>query len=297
MLTSYVSNRVRRTQSFRGHTTALAGMLGLLLASNTTDAVPVMFSGNGHYYEVISNALPWQEASDTADATVFAGVTGHLATITSEAENTFITSLLPGLAGPVWIGGFQSPQAQEPAADWQWVTGEPFVYTNWGPGEPNNSNRLNLDEDALMIGWPVSSQQLWNDGVAAGGLVGHIIEYDVDLAGDLNADGFIGIEDLHLVLQAWNELVPVGDTMAGDPSGDGFVGIEDLNIVLGNWNAGLLPTSAAPEPASLAIWFLGGYVVMRVRPANCMCRPSASPPRPASTRARSEQACDSDSTP
>ncbi|MEZ6191109.1 MAG: hypothetical protein R3C45_07420 [Phycisphaerales bacterium] len=39
-----------------------------------------------------------------------------------------------------------------------------------------------------------------------------------------------------------------------DPSGDGFVGIEDLNIVLGNWNAGTPPTDGAniPEPTSLA---------------------------------------------
>jgi hypothetical protein len=72
------------------------------------------------------------------------------------------------------------------------------------------------------------------------------------LAGDLNSDGFVGIEDLNIVLGNWNQSVPPGDPLA-DPSGDGFVGIEDLNTVLGNWNAGTPPGQAAvPEPASLA---------------------------------------------
>ena len=60
------------------------------------------------------------------------------------------------------------------------------------------------------------------------------------ISGDLNTDWFVGIEDLNIVLGAWNQNVVAGDLGAGDPSGDGFVGIEDLNLVLGNWNATLL---------------------------------------------------------
>lgn len=40
---------------------------------------------------------------------------------------------------------------------------------------------------------------------------------------------------------------------AGDLNGDGFVGIEDLNAILGHWNAGSPPTASGgtiPEPAS-----------------------------------------------
>jgi len=61
------------------------------------------------------------------------------------------------------------------------------------------------------------------------------------LAGDLNADGFVGIGDLNIVLGNWNQNVTAGDLLLGDPSGDGFVGISDLNVVLGNWNAGTPP--------------------------------------------------------
>lgn len=74
------------------------------------------------------------------------------------------------------------------------------------------------------------------------------------LTGDLDNDGFVGINDLNIVLGAWNQNVPPSNPLA-DPSGDGFVGIEDLNIVLGNWNAGTPPVNLAivPEPGSLGL--------------------------------------------
>jgi len=76
------------------------------------------------------------------------------------------------------------------------------------------------------------------------------------IPGDLDGDGFVGIDDLTLVLAAWNQNVPPANPQA-DPSGDGFVGIDDLTLVLGNWNAGTPPTDRAdisiPEPGTLII--------------------------------------------
>ncbi len=82
------------------------------------------------------------------------------------------------------------------------------------------------------------------------------------LPGDLNADGFVGINDLNLVLGSWNQSIPPADPLA-DPSGDGFVGIDDLNAVLGNWNAGTPPTIVVPEPAALAL--LGAAALLSPR--------------------------------
>ncbi len=67
------------------------------------------------------------------------------------------------------------------------------------------------------------------------------------LIGDLDATGFVGIEDLNFILSRWNQVVFPG--VMADPTTDGFVGIEDLNLVLGNWNAGTPPPGSAREMA------------------------------------------------
>lgn len=90
----------------------------------------------------------------------------------------------------------------------------------------------------------------------------------VQLAGDLNGDGFVGIEDLNSVLPAWNQQVLPGSWMHGDLTGDGFVGIEDLNAVLANWNTGSLPPLALtyiPEPGTACLLGIGGISLLRYK--------------------------------
>ena len=79
------------------------------------------------------------------------------------------------------------------------------------------------------------------------------------LPGDLNFDGFVGIDDLNIILTAWNTHVTLGSPLQGDPSNDGFVGIDDLTLVLGHWNTGTPPATAThstPEPGSAALFSL-----------------------------------------
>ncbi len=84
---------------------------------------------------------------------------------------------------------------------------------------------------------------------------------DVSLAagieGDLNLDGFVGIDDLNIVLGNWNASVREDVWGDGDPSGDAFVGIDDLNIVLGNWNNGTPPSALSVVPEPVALFLLG----------------------------------------
>lgn len=90
------------------------------------------------------------------------------------------------------------------------------------------------------------------------------------IQGDLDGDGFVGINDLNIVLGNWNQNVPPADLLA-DPSGDGFVGVEDLNTVLGNWNAGIPPGDGSVVPEPLSLWMMGvsGLVVFRRKVHAC----------------------------
>ncbi len=85
---------------------------------------------------------------------------------------------------------------------------------------------------------------------------------------DIDADGFVGITDLNVILGNWNQSVPVGDIDLGDIGGigDGFIGIGDLNVVLSNWNTGTLPPpieSLIPEPTTLTLLTLGTLATFR----------------------------------
>ncbi len=73
-----------------------------------------------------------------------------------------------------------------------------------------------------------------------------------DLPGDQNEDGYVGLDDLDIVLSNWNQSVPPADSRA-DANGDGYVGLDDLDIVLNNWNTGTPPSQVVPEPATTAL--------------------------------------------
>ncbi len=86
------------------------------------------------------------------------------------------------------------------------------------------------------------------------------------IPGDLNADGFVGLGDLDVVLNNWNQNVPVGALGQGDATQDGFVGLDDLDIVLNNWNTGT-PASirVAPEPSGACFIVLGAISSLAIR--------------------------------
>ena len=105
-------------------------------------------SWNGHKYQRFDNGMTWDEAEAYCES-----LGGHLAVITSEEEQQIVASLAyTGSKNNYWIGGHWNSDGE-----FAWVTDEPFEYTAWGGGEPNNGEGI---EDAIMM-W--SSDGAWND--------------------------------------------------------------------------------------------------------------------------------------
>ncbi len=99
--------------------------------------IPSDFSGytnigeiNNAKYFVSHVAEDWNTANANAIS-----LGGHLADITSHAENQFIQNGSNPSTGSVWTGlnTVSSPNV------FQWTTGVPLDYTNWQSGEPNGS--------------------------------------------------------------------------------------------------------------------------------------------------------------
>jgi hypothetical protein len=150
---------------------------------------------NGHRYEAVQavNGITWGDAFTQAQQRG-----GYLATIASPEENAFIYAAIGGNQafwftntennglGP-WIGGLQPVNSSEPAGGWTWVINEPFSYTNWALGEPNN---LNGNENRIhFLGNQIPAANTWNDLNDATLVRGFIVEYpsgcnDIDFNND-----------------------------------------------------------------------------------------------------------------
>ncbi|MEQ9400719.1 MAG: right-handed parallel beta-helix repeat-containing protein [Longimicrobiales bacterium] len=126
--------------------------------------------GNGHFYEwVPSGSVPWTTARTAAEARTAYGLPGHLVTITSAAELAFLGTVQSDsiqTSWRPWIG--LSDAASE--GTYVWVTGEPFSFSSWSAGEPNN---LTGEDYVEMF-----SNLEWNDAPDAHGFTtSYLVEF------------------------------------------------------------------------------------------------------------------------
>jgi len=123
--------------------------------------------GTGHWYAYVTADLPsgWNTCRDAAAA---AG--GHLATITSIEEQTWIANNLALSGRPAaWLG------ATDAAAEgtWQWTGGEAWSFSNWSASEPSDTAGT---ENWLAI----APDGTWSDEASIQTMWGYIVEWDSD---------------------------------------------------------------------------------------------------------------------
>jgi len=237
-------------------------LLALLGVKTSVQADPMRFAENGHFYEAVDPFIvTWQAAKDLTESRG-----GYLATLTSAAENQFAFSVADdqrywraGLVqnfGP-WIGGFQPDGSKEPGENWQWVTGEPFDYTAWRSGEPNNQGLFKENALHFMSGAGVR-EPLWNDNMAGDILHGFVIEWNSFPSwryGDFNGDLQVDLTDFGILKSNFGRH---GGPAEGNTDFDLQVDLSDFGKLKQNFGVKFTPegpvhASPVPEPAT---WLL-----------------------------------------
>ncbi len=142
---------------------AIAACLGLAASTPALAQQAVQWrvedGGNGHWYRVVA-VMPfvtWSAADSAARSTG-----GHLASIGSAAENSFVRNLAvatpnavrstSGIAVGPWIGASRDPQSGQ----FRWSSGEPWAFSAWCGGEPTGP----LWEDCVCF---YTANLCWND--------------------------------------------------------------------------------------------------------------------------------------
>jgi hypothetical protein len=246
-------------------TTLAAGIVCLAITSGAQAQQAVQWrvedGGNGHWYRFDQAILHWQPHRDRAVAQG-----GHLATVTSSVERSFVESMIYVQECDIWLGG--QTNWPQPIT---WVTGEPFTFTpsfwcsnnGYNPGGGyaieicGRSNCMgqycwNIESET-SLGWPGNravyewSADCNNDGIVDYGqiLQGQLVDantngipdicqqptcVDTDLFRDFNVDG----ADLGILLSQWG---PNTALTVSDINKDGFVNGADLGIMLAFWGA------------------------------------------------------------
>lgn len=112
---------------------------------------PISNPANGHSYYLL-DPKTWKEAEKEA-----VSLGGHLVTINDAAEQSWVVETFGNPQVGIWIG--LTDDGTE--GTWRWISGQPLIYTNWAPGEPNSNGVENWGHL-----WPVGISDvggMWND--------------------------------------------------------------------------------------------------------------------------------------
>ena len=186
--------------------------LMLSIPDSDNDGLSDALERCGKIYQAVPGAFTWEEAE--ADAKRLGG---HLATITSEQEETALYQCIGYQAfysNHLWLGASDI----DGDGQWSWITGEPFDYSRWGTDRPvagtNRAAMYNMNYTRREKG------QLWYDA-GKDSRYGYIIEHTVALnpySSDTDGDG----------VNDFDEIRSGANPVLADTDGDGLTDAEEL---------------------------------------------------------------------
>jgi uncharacterized repeat protein (TIGR02543 family) len=167
------------------------------------------------WFSVVSGSRTWAQAKAHAETQG-----GTLATFANEDEwnlamQSIGTDALLDIGG-LWIGA--TDEAVE--GTWRWVTGEPFVFTRWETGQPDN---LNNSDYAAVAGDLGGTSGKWYDYRAITTRDGYILEsgYSTNPSdADSDDDGLLD----------GAEMTAGTNPFAADTDGDGLTDTQEVNL-------------------------------------------------------------------
>lgn len=132
---------------------------------------------NDHTYAIFDNADTWDAAEKYCE---FLG--GHLAVITSREENDAVWAFVSANKCETVFMGLSDLETD---GEWKWVTGEPFVFSNWSTNQPDGLDTEYYGE--YLCGY---SGGKWNDNAynprSQEGGIHFICEWDRIVIGTTN---------------------------------------------------------------------------------------------------------------
>ena len=197
----------------------------ITISTYVRNFVPVKTLYNfGHKYELFDTPVSWETAKKVCE-----NKGGHLAVITSQSEQNTINELISsGKLTYYNIGATNINNINE----WQWVTNEKMIYTNWAVGEPNNVGNI---ERYLSVFNTENYLGQWNDTTnssTSGISNGFICEYE-NILGDLNSDGKISINDVTELQMYISQSKDFSDEqkIQADYNQDGIIDVLDVTDI------------------------------------------------------------------
>lgn len=197
----------------------------ITISTYVRNFVPVKTLYNfGHKYELFDTPVSWETAKKVCE-----NKGGHLAVITSQSEQNTINELISsGKLTYYNIGATNINNINE----WQWVTNEKMIYTNWAVGEPNNVGNI---ERYLSVFNTENYLGQWNDTTnssTSGISNGFICEYE-NILGDINSDGKISVNDVTELQMYISQSKDFSDEqkLLADYNQDGIIDVLDVTDI------------------------------------------------------------------